>query len=91
MIVAEPSLHLSEVPRIGEIRAQDIDFDAGFPAEPVRQRLHSHAISCHENQIVAALGETVRVDRANPSGGSSNQYRRFIRHWFFSLSIVIVC
>src|SRR5215469_12244498 len=80
MIIAEPSLHLNEVPRTGEIRSQDIDFDTGFPAEPIRQRLHSHPISRHENEIVAALGETVGVDRANPAGGSRNQYRWLIRH-----------
>jgi len=47
MIVAEPSLHLREVPYIGEVGSQDIDVNTGFPTETVRQRLHPVSVGCH--------------------------------------------
>jgi hypothetical protein len=47
VILAEPSLNLSEVARIGEIGSQDIDGNTGFPAETVRQRLHARAVARH--------------------------------------------
>ena len=47
VIVAEPSLNLSEVARIGEVGSQDINSDTGFPAETVRQRLHASAVARH--------------------------------------------
>lgn len=47
MIVAEPSLHLREIPRIGEVRLKDIDRDSSVPAQAVRERLHSCAVARH--------------------------------------------
>ena len=39
--------YLSEVPRIGQVRSQDIDLNTGFAAEAVRERLHSSAVARH--------------------------------------------
>jgi hypothetical protein len=47
VILAEPSLNLSEVAPIGEIGSQDIDGNTGLRAETVRQHLHASAVARH--------------------------------------------
>jgi hypothetical protein len=65
VIVAESILHLREIASVGEIGLQNIDRDTVFAAKALREGLHANAIARYQDQIVAAFGEAVGIDRTN--------------------------
>ena len=66
--------------RVGKIRWQNVDRHSGFPAQAVGESLHSSAVARYQHEIMAALGEAVGIDGANPGGGAGDQNGRFCSH-----------
>ena len=67
MIITEPSLHLDEVSHIGEVGSHDINLDSFFPAEAIRESIHSGAIARDENKVMAPPCEAVGITAPIPA------------------------
>ena len=52
----------------GEVGGQDVDGDAGGAAEFCGERVQAGRVPRGENEVMAAMGETVRIDGADAGG-----------------------
>jgi hypothetical protein len=65
-VVAKAIFDSRQLTRLGEIRSKDVHCNTGLAVKLSGKSLHTSAVARHEHQIVAALGETFGVDRADP-------------------------
>ena len=80
-VVAQLGLDRFEIGGLGEIGAQHLDADAGLALQPLGERFEPRAVARHEHEIMAALGETVGVDRADAGRRAGDENLTWMRTW----------
>ena len=66
-----------QVRRRREVGFDRLDLPAGFVGEPARQRCEPLPVARDQNEIVAALGQTIGVDRTDAGGCAGDEGSAF--------------
>ena len=73
LVVAEPRLDTREICRDGQVGGQHIDRNRGLGAQARGQCFHAIRVACHQDEIMATMGQTVGVGGADAGRGAGDQ------------------
>ena len=74
-VVAQHGLHRGALCRVGEVGRQQLYGAPGLGGQAGRERLQLRGVAGHQDEVVAALGQTVGIDGADASGGAGDEGR----------------
>jgi hypothetical protein len=73
LVVAQHLLHPGEVGAIGQVGGQDLDLAARLGGDPAGHGVQPRAVAGDQDQVVAALGQPVGIDRADAGRSAGDQ------------------